>query len=985
MASRPSTAPTKQSKLAPLKLWEWSSGAKGKRNRRIVLSESAASSSGLPDIIEPSVARPATAPPGRTAPLTSPSPLAPGGLPYHPRRPTSRSGELLAGAALLGLKRLPVTPCSAPEEDLSLREMRAIYYQLVARRPQGGVAEVGRWADAALLLLQHATQWQTSPHHLKTTALCLVFEAIVAEFPQYAGLMGLLKADLHRAIYDGFQGAAGDGLSIVIAGGTLTAGGALLPPGGRAVPFIECVAHFEEYRTAFADLQLERKRRSMMSQTTPAHLQLVCESIRQFRSAIVSAHFQLWRSVVLHRRHLPRWASVLQSVVRRHRVRLCLTAWRRWVAEQRRDKLLRHHSEVVACKTAEGETNLQDLRQQRERLLSRQEALHLLLSVKRLDGIPDEQPPEDVESMGVRVAALQETIDLLTEERRAANETSDAANRALEACLNATKKMVGIIVDTLLTLPSQAPKEWGMRTPRGAASSLMCAAIDAEREPHRALVATAEVEEGSAEDQLPAAAAHPEWLLLVWANTMLRQVDYPRTLYAFTSELCDGEKLAVLLRACFPAAFPEALEHEMDPTARVQLVLGIAHELGLNPFLSPTDVLNCHAPSNLLFLAWVFDKFIAGNHDLLRQTDRLEALRDVSGIRTMEEAQERAAELQSLLDRMLRSEAHWKAIRHHVTRHCIQVAARRTKDNTEHPTVDVRQCRRKREYSTLANNDLKTLLALPPDSVERQVLAVTKLLQRHQAEMESVHLYYVGIHGRFTKEAMALFCEDCGIESKSFPLKDTLRVYADALRVQGAATSADAPGSTGAEVEDPGLGPKAFIAALILLSEARLARDEELSTPSTRLAAFLSRFLSCACHSDLSAHKGVVYQWQMQRLVARHVSSLAKVFQQLTGHPPSARVGVDRQAFLQLFTDLDLVDGSLMMEDLCMCFAHATVEEDLHDVSGMRLPEFIEGLVAAAFFRVPSPLLPPHVRFDVFMRQHFLPAVLRHFPAGTLP
>eukprot|EP00667_Euglena_gracilis_P005854 EG_transcript_5894 len=635
--------------------------------------------------------------------------------------------------------------------------------------------------------------------------------------------------------------------------------------------------------------------------------------------------------------------------------------------------------ETIALCEAEGKNRLEDLRQQHERLISRQTALQLQLLVKRLDGIPDEEPQEDLGVMEVRVAALQEAIDVLVEERRAASFASDAARRALETCLDATEKMACIIVDTLITIPGKVPEEWGVPTPRGAATCLVRAAIDVEREPHIAPIAVSDVEEGGPEDTLPTspASAHPEWLLLVWANTMLRRVGYPRTLYAFTYELCDGEKLALLLRACFPDAFPAGLEDEADPVARVKLVLGIAREIGLNPFLNPMEVLNCHAPSNLLFLAWIFDKFTAGNHCLLRQPDRLAALRDMSGVGTLEAAQGRVAELQALLDRMLRSESQWKAVRQHVTRHCMQVAARKV-GAVEHPTLDIRQCRRKVEYSTVANDNLRALLAQSQDSVERQVLAVTKLLQRHQAEIESVHLYYVGIHSRFTKETMALFFEDCGMETKGFTLKDALKVYDTALPPQ-------TPPSAGEdELADPGLGPQAFIVALIQLSEARFAGDEELTTPSTRLAAFLTRFVSRACHSDLAAYKAAVYQWQTQRMVAQHVPSVVKVFQQLANNPATEERWVARQTFLQLFADLDLVDGSLMAEDLWMCYAHVMVEEDLHEVCGMRLPEFVEGLVAAAFFRVPSPLLPPHVRFDTFMRHHFLPTVKRRFPEWDL-
>eukprot|EP00667_Euglena_gracilis_P008864 EG_transcript_8994 len=46
-----------------------------------------------------------------------------------------------------------------------------------------------------------------------------------------------------------------------------------------------------------------------------------------------------------------------------------------------------------------------------ERLIRRQTALQLQLLVKRLDGIPDEEPQEDLGVMEVRVAALQEAID----------------------------------------------------------------------------------------------------------------------------------------------------------------------------------------------------------------------------------------------------------------------------------------------------------------------------------------------------------------------------------------------------------------------------------------------------------------------------------------------------------------------------------------------------------------------------------------------
>eukprot|EP00455_Lapot_gusevi_P056718 TRINITY_DN949_c0_g1_i1.p1 TRINITY_DN949_c0_g1~~TRINITY_DN949_c0_g1_i1.p1 ORF type:complete len:640 (+),score=335.88 TRINITY_DN949_c0_g1_i1:74-1921(+) len=99
----------------------------------------------------------------------------------------------------------------------------------------------------------------------------------------------------------------------------------------------------------------------------------------------------------------------------------------------------------------------------------------------------------------------------------------------------------------------------------------------------------------------------PDQLLLRWFNYHLKNAGSNRRVTNFGSDLKDSECYTILLNRIAPQRCSLAALQENNPARRAQMVLDNARLLGVNPFITPNDIVKGNQRLNLAFTACIFN------------------------------------------------------------------------------------------------------------------------------------------------------------------------------------------------------------------------------------------------------------------------------------------------------------------------------------------------------------------------------------------
>jgi len=124
----------------------------------------------------------------------------------------------------------------------------------------------------------------------------------------------------------------------------------------------------------------------------------------------------------------------------------------------------------------------------------------------------------------------------------------------------------------------------------------------------------------------------PENTLLRWFNQQLTSAGHHRKVNNFTSDISDGENYLALMHQIAPNIVPRQVLAEKNPQARAQLVCDLAVSMGLEPFVTPQDILSGNRNLNMAFVADLFNKYpaiaVKQNYDHLQHQALQQAQHD---------------------------------------------------------------------------------------------------------------------------------------------------------------------------------------------------------------------------------------------------------------------------------------------------------------------------------------------------------------------
>eukprot|EP01129_Flabellula_baltica_P008547 TRINITY_DN340_c0_g1_i10.p1 TRINITY_DN340_c0_g1~~TRINITY_DN340_c0_g1_i10.p1 ORF type:complete len:610 (-),score=143.82 TRINITY_DN340_c0_g1_i10:207-2015(-) len=106
-----------------------------------------------------------------------------------------------------------------------------------------------------------------------------------------------------------------------------------------------------------------------------------------------------------------------------------------------------------------------------------------------------------------------------------------------------------------------------------------------------------------------------EETILRWINYHLERAGSNRRVRNFSTDLRDGENYITLLSQIAPSHFPPESINEQDPKVRADIVVDVATKNGIQPFVTPADILNGKEKNNLAFCADMFNKYSTIQND----------------------------------------------------------------------------------------------------------------------------------------------------------------------------------------------------------------------------------------------------------------------------------------------------------------------------------------------------------------------------------
>eukprot|EP01062_Namystynia_karyoxenos_P056003 TRINITY_DN46981_c0_g1_i1.p1 TRINITY_DN46981_c0_g1~~TRINITY_DN46981_c0_g1_i1.p1 ORF type:complete len:1451 (+),score=406.31 TRINITY_DN46981_c0_g1_i1:75-4427(+) len=129
--------------------------------------------------------------------------------------------------------------------------------------------------------------------------------------------------------------------------------------------------------------------------------------------------------------------------------------------------------------------------------------------------------------------------------------------------------------------------------------------------------------------------------------------------------------------------------------------------------------------------------------------------------------------------------------------------------------------------------------------------------------------------------------------------------------------------------------------------------------------------------SEVDNFKALVYSPSLQNVINDHQVSLYRIFMHFSAgdksNPNSATMNF--KEFQQLVGDARLVGESLTKLDVAFVFSNAQSDDDNQGDEEMVYREFVEALVAIAFFKNPNIMLPPATRLRNFLVKQLFPAI----------
>jgi plastin-1 len=102
----------------------------------------------------------------------------------------------------------------------------------------------------------------------------------------------------------------------------------------------------------------------------------------------------------------------------------------------------------------------------------------------------------------------------------------------------------------------------------------------------------------------------PESTILRWFNYHLAKAGHPRRVNNFTTDISDGENYLVLLSRIAPNAVNINQIKSQDPRSYPYMALDIATKIGVQPFVTPQDIITGNKNLNMAFTADMFNKFV---------------------------------------------------------------------------------------------------------------------------------------------------------------------------------------------------------------------------------------------------------------------------------------------------------------------------------------------------------------------------------------
>eukprot|EP01065_Artemidia_motanka_P019300 TRINITY_DN22906_c1_g1_i1.p1 TRINITY_DN22906_c1_g1~~TRINITY_DN22906_c1_g1_i1.p1 ORF type:complete len:1257 (+),score=544.89 TRINITY_DN22906_c1_g1_i1:417-3773(+) len=348
-------------------------------------------------------------------------------------------------------------------------------------------------------------------------------------------------------------------------------------------------------------------------------------------------------------------------------------------------------------------------------------------------------------------------------------------------------------------------------------------------------------------------------------------------------------------------------------------------------------------------------------------------------------------------------------------------ASGRRSSSVASPTADMP---REREPSTVATpSSIGTPVVTAPDSSptrDQDLSDVEEVLAGFFEELRKIYKFYSRLSPKsqeMTNQEFMRFVNDCNLVDKATPQAAFDVVF---TRVNWADAD-DGAARRKVDSSQRELSPTEFVEALVRIAAQKYTRvpsrvqdkekekekrEEEEPEPapaddddpflfagarrqsmadvqmSTSLADKVHYLLTRevvprASASEVDDFKALVYSARIQDVVNDHQTALHRIFLHFSAGDKTSMhsATMNFKEFQQMIAEARLIGESLTKHDVAFIFSNAQSDDDNQGDEEMVYREFVESLVAVAFFRNPNIMLPPAARLRDFLVRQFFPAI----------